>query len=654
MAKKPAGLLQSINSEWLRRIEVARKAREPWSKTAEICTNFYQGSVDFMWGDDFRRRYFSNIPSPKFKITLAKAFEYVALVGPTVFWDYAQRVVRPYSDIDIQADVFGDDAIYQKVMADYNREKNKNKTRCSLLEAYLNYAQQEQPNGGLVSDSQLAVTDALITGRGCLWTESYSFPGSDRKLTGSFFAPSNRLFIDPDSRMPNFSDATWIARQHIEPRWMVERRFGYKDGALKTGTTLSDDEKEMADMRDDWKLYNARGKTHDMVVWYEVFSKCGVGTRGRNASHMLHDTFESEIGDYAYLCVMKGIDHPLNLRNDILDKEVEEVKAAIDWPCPFYKDSRWPVAVLDFYPNTSGPWPIAPLAPGLGELIFLNVLISCLAGRVWENSRNIKLIMKQAGEEVISEFKSGKYDVLAEVNQQAAQSINELVSYLQTPNVNMDAFQMIELVSTQFDKRVGLTEFMYGMTQGGKVLRTAADVSAKQEAVSIRPQYMSRCVEKWQGEVANLDRLCAGWSVSGADVSDLLGDTCASLWDEMIHNEDPEVYFRGMKCTVVADSTARPNKDQEFDALIQIAQYLGPTMQSNAQATGDYSAWNEFVKALCKVRGIDATAFTIGNMPPPQAQVPPPQEQAPVQEEEVPPESVNPMDAMSNALGGVP
>ncbi len=55
---------------------------------------------------------------------------------------------------------------FESAMREYNIEKNRNKTRCSLLENYLNYAQEEQPFGGLLADSQLAVTDALVTAVG--------------------------------------------------------------------------------------------------------------------------------------------------------------------------------------------------------------------------------------------------------------------------------------------------------------------------------------------------------------------------------------------------------------------------------------------------------------------------------------------------------
>ncbi len=52
--------------------------------------------------------------------------------------------------------------------------------------------------------------------------------------------------MDPDCRKPNLSDATWIARQHIEPYWVVERRFGYKDGELKSATMLRGEEADKA------------------------------------------------------------------------------------------------------------------------------------------------------------------------------------------------------------------------------------------------------------------------------------------------------------------------------------------------------------------------------------------------------------------------
>ncbi len=611
-----SGLLQSVNSTWLRRIEASRKEREPWRKTAEICTNFYQGALGFLWSKEFRAKYFDNLPAPRFKITIAKAFEFVALVGPVVYWDYAQRLVLPHKDVNITPEAFGDPRdpavmqIYTQFIEDHMIQVNRNKTRNSLMEAYLNYAPKEQPYGGMIEDSRLAVKDALITGRGCLWTTPYSFPGSDRVLTGSFFEPSSRLFVDPDSRKSNLSDATWIARQHVEPYWVVERRFGYKDGELKSALNIKDGQDD-----DEYSMHYESGKTHELIVWYEVFSKCGIGTRGKGSSRVVHEAFEEKVGDYAYVCVTKGLNHPLNLKEEMLTGNEEEVIQAVNWPVPYYKDNRWPVSVLDFYPMQDGAWPIAPLAPGLGELIFLNVIMSCLMDRIYENSRNIRMILKRAGDEAIREIKSDKFNLTLEMQEAQATNIKELVSYLDMPVVNGDVFALADRVSLQFDKRVGLPDFMYGMNQGGKIMRTAADVHAKSEASSTRPEYMSRCAEKWQSEVANNERICAGWNVKGEHVRQLFGDTGAMLWDSLIANEDPEVYVRSMQCEVVANSSRRPNKEKDFDNMSRLAGYLLPALQASAQQTGDYTAFNDFVKSIGDSMDVDTRQWAVGSMP---------------------------------------
>jgi len=411
------------------------------------------------------------------------------------------------------------------------------------MEQYLSYAQREQPNGGLIAESQLAITEALITGRGCLWTEKYQFPGSERVLTRSVFDSCLRLFIDPQCTKPNLSDCGWIGRQHIENYWDVERRFDLPAGSLSRYARNVG----VAGAK------NSAYATSNKIIWYEIYSKVGVGTRLDDFDSTLHEAFEQTVGDFAYLAVAKGVPFPLNFPPSTAELGDDEIRRALDWPVPIYRDGRWPVSLLDFYEASSGPWPLAPIGMGLGELIFLNVMMSCLCDRVYQNSRNIWAVLKEAGDDVIGKLKSNEFNIIVELNGMAHQNINELVTMLQSPAINYDVIRMLEYVSMSFDKRTGLTEALYGMNVGGKVARTAADINFKEAATSIRPDWMSRKVEAWQTNRANVERIYAGWNVRGQDLVPLFGPEGAQLWDELIANEDPEIYVREMAMTIEAN-----------------------------------------------------------------------------------------------------
>lgn len=622
------GLLNGVVKEWGRRVTSARETRKDFMRTAAICTNFFQGSNGFMWDSAFRQKFFSSLPAPDFKVTLNKAFELVAIVGPSLFWEYPGRVIKGLDDFDITAEALGDPsdpAIQQMLdamMADRTAAKNRSKTSSSLMEKYLNYSQREQPYGGLRKQARMAITEALVTGRGVLQVEPYKFPGSDRVLTQAKYLPVSRLFIDPDCKMPDLSDCTWIAIQHVDPHWEVERKFGLETDYLRGKCSRLSQEDVAKSEFDDLTLARKFGSTHDLVIWYEVFSKCGVGTRGKSHSLPLNEAFESVVGDYAYVCFTSGLNEPLNFQESMLELGDQEIKKAFAWPTPYYMDHLWPVSLLDFYPSTTGPWPIAPMAPGIGHLIFMNVTVSALCSRVYHSSRNLVAVLKSATDDVMKKIRGGEFNEFIELNPNVNRNINELVSFLQNPPVNYDVFQILDRVGQMFDKAVGLTDTLYGLHAGGKVSRTAADANIRQEAVNVRPDDMAKCVEDWMTETANIERICAGWHVQGGGVQPLFGDVGAMLWDTLIVNGDPELFVRQMDCTVESNSIRRPNKARDNENLSRFTQYMLPALQGYAMQTGNYEPFNAFIKSMGRAMEQDTTEWMLPSMqaPPPNPQ----------------------------------
>lgn len=616
-----APLLGQITSEWSRRIRAAESKRKPFMRVAAICTNFFQGSNGFLWDASFREKYFSSLPSPDFKITLNKAFELVEIIGPSLMGSYPGRVVKSHDQVEINLDAIGsaDDPMVIEIMNRLNEERLKKRnvsaTRNSLMENYLNYAQREQPNGGLKNQSILAIRDSLVTGRGVLYTESYKFPGSNRTLTRSKRVSPDRIYIDPDCKSPDLSDALWIAVKHTEPHWMVERRFGLEPEYLRNKHSTNSEEINASETDE---LSEARdiNSTHDKIVWFEVFSKCGVGTRGKRQKLALHEAFENTVGDYAYICFAPGIDEPLNLTSDMIDDDTsdEVIQKALEWPVPYYMDNRWPVNFIDFYQSTTGPWPIAPLSPGIGHLLFMNIMVSSLASRVYHSSRNLVAVLKSASDDVIKKIKGGGFNEFIELNSNVHKSIKEVVSFIESPAVNFDVFQMLDRVSQMFDKAVGLTETMYGLHAGGKVSRTAADVRLREEAVNIRPEAMKEKVVDWQVEVANTERICAGWTVDGKSLVPRFTEVEAALWDQLIAEEDPEVFVREMQCIVEANSISRPNKSRDNENL-QRLNWLVPILDKQADA-GNVKPFNAFITATGKAIEMDLQDMLLPEPPP--------------------------------------
>lgn len=624
--------------------------RKKFMNTAKMCSNFYAGAMGFMWDQSFRDEFLGGMPSTSFKLTIAKAFEMVAIMVPNLMWDYPGRTNRPVKRIKLPVEAFGmpDDeyanAMYEQHLQEIERVEAMDKVTCSLMDACLDYIQREQPGGGLMQHSRQAIVEAIVKGRGVLYTEPYRFPGSERTLVRSVYVPVTDLYIDPDSNTANLTDAGWIAIKRRDRWFDLARKFpGIPEERFRQASSGESVESLAVNSDADGKPLQERGMTADVIEWYEIFSKIGVGTRLKRVRSSLHDAFEEVVGDYARICIAPSIPYPLNFPPRVAEMADDELAAeAFSWPVPFWKDGRWPVSLLDFYQIPNNPWPVAPLAMGLGELVFINLMHSCLAERVYQTSRNLMFVNTAIGEEALTAIKNGKFSDIIEINPALEKGIQEFVSWMQMPQIPADAFQMLDMTNQTFERRTGLSPLLYGNTPGDKVFRSAADAQLKQEAAGIRTEDMGRRVEDWQTGIANNERIALGWSTTGEDFRDLfVDDRCVELWDELIAGADPEKYVRQMRTTLEANSIKKPNKNKDNANIQQMSGWMIPMLQWWAELTAqsgtpDVAPLNGYLKAIGTATEQDYEPWMLGQdgMPvPPQPPQPDPMAEAAMQQQ---------------------
>lgn len=630
MSEKNYEFLRPIRDGWLNCVAAATKSKEPFTAIGRQCESFFSADVGFMWKPEWQMKNLgATIPS-KFKITVAKAFELVAVVGPSLYWRYPNRQVSAVDTIGLAPEMFGDPAdpvaqeMYQQAIAEDYVEKIQGDIRNDLMTRWLNYTQRELPYGGLAQHSELAITEALIKGRGCLWVNNYQFSGSKTNLTGCFYDTVDNLLIDPDCTDPTLGDAKYIIRRRVTPAYELEKMWKLPKGELMYRGSLESANSQAVNSSPSDEMYRQAGKTNDMIVWYEVFSKCGVGQRlkfdnNQGVITSLDDAFDEVVGDYAYLAITKAVPYPLNAPTELVRNATDaQVKKMFQWPTPFYKDDRWPVALLDFYRRPGSAWPLAPLAMGLGELMFMNVMMSMLCNRVYDTSREIIAYLKSAAQNVESALKSDAPQAFIEINDAAHRSINEIVQILKREQVNFDAFKMLDMASEMFDKRTGLSDMLYGISNTQS--RSAADINQKQSAAAIRPEYMASKVEQWQSEAAQLEKFCARWHVEAKDIKPMMGKYGSYLWEILITDEDPEVVLREMKATVEANSARKPNKDRDMANMTNLASWLLPLLQQYAVATSDTSQINAFLQTMGKAMDQDMNQWMLGPWSPQQPQ----------------------------------
>jgi hypothetical protein len=87
--------LRPLVSGWLNKIECAArsKARTEWKDAADESAMFYSNSAAAMWNPNYSKRFWKGVKLPKFRITINKAFEMVAIFSPSLIWDVPHRTV---------------------------------------------------------------------------------------------------------------------------------------------------------------------------------------------------------------------------------------------------------------------------------------------------------------------------------------------------------------------------------------------------------------------------------------------------------------------------------------------------------------------------------------------------------------------------------
>lgn len=606
-----------LTEVWLHRIEAARDAKKPYQMLAQQCYSFYAKASGFMWNDNFRKKHIGEkVPRPKFEVTMNKAFELVALFGPYLFWRYPYRSCVPNKPLDIDPMAFGDvqDPMMQMLLQQLDHQEMiqhaQTDARCQLMEKYLNYTQREQP-GKLAHHAQLAIVDGLIKGRGLLWPEIVTFPGSNRKLTGLFYDSVDNLFIDPDCGEPTLDTAQFIVKRHVTPADKLERRFNHPRGSLREMSTMSSRE-SVAQANKRATMHEVQGKTHDLIVWYEIWSKCGIGVRHPDyVASDIERELDDLVGDYAYLCVAQGVPWFLNAPPPELSVATEEeINEMFDWPLPTYMDNRWPVAILDFYKDTESCWPIPPLGPAMGELTAMNIITSVLLEQAWDNRKTIIAYLESCMADVEDALRGDKSPALVKINDSVQKSVGDMIQILNRPNWNDNLLEMLDRLAHNFDKRTGLSEFLYAATSTQS--RSAADVRSKEERASIRPDKMSQDVAAFIENATELERFLAILEVTGRDVVTLVGAKGAYLWDQLITGTDPETVFREMRSVIEAKDMRKPNKAREADNLQQMLGYMLPLLQQYATLTADSDPLNAFIDSLGDSIEQDTSAWRMG------------------------------------------
>lgn len=601
-----------LQTAWLGKLETAYRSepRKRFREEAEEAKTFYARSCAALWSSRYAGRFMTGaVQVPRFPISINKTFEAIAVMVPNLLWDVPYRTVTPKKrwiledeteEMLMQDPMLGP-TLQQAAQAD-QMDLARADVTAKMMTLWLNYTGREVPDGGLGEHAQLGIVDAFLTGRGVYFPRRYTYPSGTTTLTGVFREDPLDLLIDPDCRM--VKDAGWIALRHQDKYWVVEQRFQMPKDSLKHRATLESSAHygESGFMSPETTgQVRGKGDINDTVVWYEIWSKQGPGTRFCDIPDGLKQRLEEVCGEYVYMAIASNVPYPLNCPPDAMRAGMmdEEVKQRFQWPIPTWTDGRWPCELQDFYLDPDSPYPIPPLSAGMGWLKFLNVMVPFLCNRVYNSSRNFIAILEGQIDNYKKYFDSGDDFSIIPVKA-AVESIERAIKILEFPQTNMDAWKVVEMANEYFALATGLTPFIYGQKGTESNDRSAEETATRARAAGVRIQFLQKRIGECQSRLGALESFCARWFVQGKDLAPLGGQTAGLLWDMFVTTTPPEQIVREMIYEVAASSIRRPDRDRDRTNWQQAMQTLGQGFQEYAFQRGDFEPWNAMVAKWCE------------------------------------------------------
>lgn len=594
---------------------------------------FYDGAHNFMWDEEYAIQPGGYLDEdsykagglPSFRMTVNRIFEGVALFGPALFARYPTVSVQPIMPPQITPEALGLDMrdpqaamMYQQYMEEQQREMSV-KHSCSNIKAhYLDWVQRETDKK---TECRKALTEAIVKGMGCLYHDLYTPSGSQLRMPRSVYLNVDDYFKDPDATCAE--NVEWIAIRRIEAVNRVEAKFGLPSGTIRGQWQSMGSQATELGQRD-VKQNRYDGKSFDLVEYYEVFSKNGIGDKLSNERWAdLPDL--SDFGDFCYLAICKDVPFPLNIPSDLIHTaEFEELFLRAQWPIPFWTDEGlgggWPVSEIGFFHKPGCVWPIPLFKPVIGEMRFINWCMSFLADRVAASSTTYLGVAQAAGAEIKEKILGGMAPfTVVEIADILGKNVSDVMSFMNSPPVNTDIWRMVIEVSERIDKATGLTELMYGMSS--RQIRSAREADIKDANTSIRPDDMAEMTENWLSQTVLKEMEAAAWGCGEEDVSPVLGPAGARVFVNMLDTQGFEKIVRGYSYTIEAGSSRKPNKANRLRDLNSFGQIALPVLQQFA-LQGLTDPWNNFMAEYGKALDMDASSFMI-QLPPPQ---PPSQE----------------------------
>ena len=438
-------------------------------------------------------------------------------------------------------------------------------------------------------------------------------PAGGPKIARSRFRSNKDLLVDPDAMY--WRDVTWIALRSCEPANKVEEKFDLPKGSLKGKYARMPSTNDARGRKRNGDGSYA-GVTHDLVEYWEVYSKNGAGQNLKMAEKDSRVQGLDALGDFVYLAICEQCPYPLNLAPGVLEaQDMNLILEKASWEVPYWDDymadGGWPICRLSFYQKPGEVWPISMVKPCMGELKFVNWVMSFIADKVASGSKIYVGMLKDAGENIRAQLTSGQGPFsVVELERISGRNINDMISFLKAPDFSIDIWNMVAQVNAAIDKRLGLTELMYG--QSSRQMRSAAEAQYRNQSTNVRPDDMASRVEDWLSLTATREIQAMRYAAEFEDIEPIVGNTAARVFVEQILTEDVSKITRDFRYRVEAGTARKPNKDTQIAQLTDIGQYILPVIQQ-AMMSGITRPYNAYMEALGRSMDIEIENFLLGD-----------------------------------------
>lgn len=650
---------RKIKRLWVEKLNLASKRKEKEFGTfARECWKYYASpNHDFLYdgdGEQAADKWGLALGAPR--VTVNKCFQFVTVFKPYIHHRNPKRSIterRPVIDpmlrlaalppgylenvaqqlqsqgiLQAQQQMamatgqpFDPMAVVQQFVLQSLAQKNGQQDamyaiRRQLLEAVLDYTPQEF---GLIDESHRSLTEALVCGRGVWLTKMIEGPHG--RLPGTVHIPVERFLVDPDFLFP--SDWTWVAFENIMPKHQFAQMFGIDEKQLGSGYDESTDKKATLKIEGrEHERNKADESTHDLVKYWEIYSRVGVGTDLSGVDDDLKGTLK-DLGQHVRLIISDCYDEPLNLRSDLTgtsrrDRTQEAVLMMTDglkWPLPFYKDARWPwpFSLCDFHHQNDSAWPVAHLRPALPAQRMLNWLWTHVASKIKKTAKDKTLYDRGILDvQTVKNICSDLDEEFVGVNKKQSESLKDLMFQLVHPPMNQDIFSVAQFFEVIFEQVSGLSALM-SSGESNRQMRSSYEAQLKEKLVQGRPEAMADVYENTQSRIARNEAVALRM-IRGGEMTKFFHESSqpdpmsgepvlgelSQLWDQNVYEPDEDILLAETDCRVESGSMRKPNVGEALTGLTEFTQVMLQPLMAAYQQTGDPTNMNILLAELTK------------------------------------------------------